>query len=85
MTTVGVDEGHWYRCGLIRRHDFQQQALVSVGVSAPGWERVSDNVGGAVAALQGSRELTGQKLPVEVSGVGPLRCPKQPSCKWLTR
>lgn len=56
-----------------------------MGVSAPGWERVSDNVGGAVAALQGSRELTGQKLPVEVSGVGPLRCPKQPSCKWLTR
>jgi hypothetical protein len=38
----------------MRRHDFQQPAFVDVGGPALGRASVSDNIGGAVAALLGS-------------------------------
>lgn len=48
--------------------DFSQQALVGVGMTASGRTSVSDNIGGAVAALVGSsnRGINGQHI--EASG-----------------
>jgi hypothetical protein len=53
-TTVGLDQGYRHRFGLMGRHDFHRQAFVDVGVTALGRASVSDNIGGAVAALLGS-------------------------------
>jgi hypothetical protein len=47
--------GRWHRCGLVRRHDFQQQAFVEAGMTVLARASVSDNIAGAVAALLGSR------------------------------
>jgi hypothetical protein len=56
VTTVGLDDAYRHRCGLIRRHDFQQQAFVDVGVTALGRASVLDNIGGAVTALLASSQ-----------------------------
>jgi hypothetical protein len=47
--------GRWHRCGLVRRHDFQQQGFVEAGVPVLGRASVSINIAGVVAALLGSR------------------------------